>query len=128
MDAPLTTGRRDERLAVLKEWSWITDAPEDHDRLRLSDEYADWSWHARYCGGPFDFADEADFRRGIDLFVEMIRKRYNRARACTPLIARQQFAWRSMLYQLKANIDIAPIAEEEVKATGWDRSAYAGMS
>jgi hypothetical protein len=30
-----------------------------------------------------------------------------------------------MLYQLRANIEVAPIAEEEVKATGWDRSEYA---
>ncbi|MFO1096037.1 MAG: AarF/ABC1/UbiB kinase family protein [Planctomycetaceae bacterium] len=125
MDRPLTTGRGDERTAVLKEWSWISDAAEDADRLRLSDEFADWTWHARYCGGEFDFADEADFRRGIDLFVEMVRKRYNRARPCTPVIARQQFAWRAMLYQLKARIDVAPIAEEEVRATGWDRSDYA---
>jgi predicted unusual protein kinase regulating ubiquinone biosynthesis (AarF/ABC1/UbiB family) len=125
MDRPLTTGNREERIACLKEWSWITDAPEERDRIRVSDEYADWSWRARYYGGPFDFADEADFRRGIDLFVEMLRKRYNRARPCTPMIARQQFAWRSMLYQLQANVDIAPIAEEEVKATGWDRSEYA---
>jgi aarF domain-containing kinase len=125
MDRPLTTGNRDERIACLKEWSWIGDGPEDHDRVRVSDEYADWSWQARYCGGEFDFADEADFRRGIDLFVEMVRKRYNRARPCTPMIARQQFGWRSVLYQLKANIDVAEIAEEEVKATGWDRSEYA---
>lgn len=126
MDRPLTTGRRDERIASLKEWSWIGDGPEDADRLRLSDEYADWCWRARYCGGAFDFSDEADFRRGIDLFVEMVRKRYNRARPCTPIIARQQFGWRSMLYQLKANVDIAPIAEEEIKITSWDRSDYAG--
>ena len=30
-----------------------------------------------------------------------------------------------MLYQLKAKINIRDIAEEEVKATGWDRSEYA---
>jgi predicted unusual protein kinase regulating ubiquinone biosynthesis (AarF/ABC1/UbiB family) len=125
MDRPLTTGRRDDRIASMKEWSWISDEPEDADRLRLSDEYADWSWQSRYCGGEFDFGNEADFRRGIDLFVEMVRKRYNRARPCTPMIARQQFGWSSMLYQLKAKIDVAPIAEEEVKATGWDRSEYA---
>jgi hypothetical protein len=126
MDRPLTTGERDERIASLKEWSWIGDGPEDADRLRVSDEYADWCWRSRYCGGAFDFSDEVDFRRGIDLFVEMVRKRYNRSRPCTPMIARQQFGWRSMLYQLKANVDIAPIAEEEIKVTGWDRSAYAG--
>ena len=29
-------------------------------------------------------------------------------------MARQQLAWRAMLYRLKAKFDIAPIAEEEV--------------
>ena len=125
MDRPLTTGNRQDLSACQREWCWISDAPEEQERLRLAEEFADWNWHSRYCGGAFDFADEADFRRGIDLFIETIRKRYNRARPCTPMIARQIFAWRSMLYQLRANIDVAPIAEEEVKATGWDRSEYA---
>ena len=73
----------------------------------------------------FDFGDEADFRRGIDLFTAMVAKRYNRARPCTPVICREQFGWRAMLYRLRAKIDIRPLAEEEVKATGWDRSDYA---
>ena len=60
------------------------------------------------------------------MFVEMVRKRYSRARPCTPMMARQQMAWRAILYRLRARIDIAPIAEEEVRATGWDRSDYAG--
>jgi len=125
MDRPLTTGRRDERIAVLKEWSWIGDDPADAERLRLMDEYTDWSWRARYCGCEFDYGDQADLRRGIDLFVEMVRKRYSRARPCTPMIARQYLGSRGMLYRLGAKVDIAPIAEEEVKATGWDRSDYA---
>jgi aarF domain-containing kinase len=123
IDRPITTGKREDRRAVMKEWSWISD--DEQDRLRLSDEYADWCWRARYHGGAFDFGDESDFRRGIDLFVQMVRKRYNRARPSTPIIARQQFAMRAVLYRLKANIDIAPLAEEEVRATGWDRSDYA---
>ena len=125
MDRPLTTGRREDREAVMKEWSWIGDEPAEQDRLRLTEQFSDWSWRPRYCGGVFDFGDEADFRRGIDLFVEMLRKRYNRARPSTPIMARQQFAMRAMLYRLRAKIDIAPIAEEEVRATGWDRSNYA---
>jgi len=125
MDRPLTTGRRDERIAFMKDWSWITDDPADHDRQQLTNAYADWSWRPHYCGGEFDFGDHADFRRGIDLFIEMVRKRYNRARPCTPILARQHLGWRAMLYQLRAKVDIVPIAEEEVKATGWDRSDYA---
>jgi hypothetical protein len=31
----------------------------------------------------------------------------------------------SMLYRLKAKIDMREIAEQEIKATGWDRSDYA---
>jgi hypothetical protein len=30
-----------------------------------------------------------------------------------------------VLYLLKAEINVSEIAEEEVKATGWDRSDYA---
>ena len=125
MDRALTTGRREDRLAALKEWSWLTDDPADADCLRLYDAYADWCWRCRYWGGPFDFSDEADFRHGIDLFTQMMAKRYSRGRPCTPVIARQCFGSRALLYRLKANLDIRPIAEEEVKATGWDRREYA---
>ena len=54
----------------------------------------------------------------------MAAKRYSRARPCTPVISRQYFGLRSMLYRLKAKIDVRPICEEEIKATGWDRSDY----
>jgi aarF domain-containing kinase len=124
-DRALTTGRREDRIAAVKEWSYITNDPADADYLRLCDEFSDWCWRCRYWGGPFDFGDEADFRRGFELFTEMVRKRYSRARPLTPVIARRNFGVRSMLYRLKAKIDIRPIAEEEVKATGWDRSGYA---
>jgi aarF domain-containing kinase len=122
IDRPLTTGLKEDRLPVLQEWSDIRD--DETERLRLSDEYAQWSWMARYRGGEYDFADEAEFRHGINLFTEMVRKRYSRARPNTPTIARGQFAWRAVLFQLRAKFDIRAIAEEEVLATGWDRSDY----
>jgi predicted unusual protein kinase regulating ubiquinone biosynthesis (AarF/ABC1/UbiB family) len=125
MDRALTTGRREDRIEALKEWSWIGDDPAEEDRIRLTEQFADWSWQSRYCGGAYDFSDTDDFRRGIDIFVEMVRKRYSRAQPCTPVMARQQMGWRAILYRLRAKVDVAQIAEEEVRATGWDRSGYA---
>jgi predicted unusual protein kinase regulating ubiquinone biosynthesis (AarF/ABC1/UbiB family) len=124
LDRPMTTGRQDDRIAQIKEWNYIRD--DEVDRLRVCDEYAQWCWLCRYHGGEYDFGDEAEMRRGIGLFTEMIRKRYTRARSNAPAIARLNFGVRAILYQLKARIDIRSIAEEEVKATGWDRSDYAG--
>ena len=128
MDRAVTTGRRDDRIAVIKDWHSIGDSPRELERLRLSEEFADWNWRARYCGGEFDFGDEADFREGIDLFIEMFRRRYNRGPSCGPVIAREMFGWHSILYRLKAKIDVAEIAESEIGATGWDRSDYVHLA
>jgi hypothetical protein len=38
------------------------------------------------------------------------------------------FGMWSLMYRLKAKIDVRAIAEEEVKATGWDRSDYAARA
>jgi predicted unusual protein kinase regulating ubiquinone biosynthesis (AarF/ABC1/UbiB family) len=124
MDRPLTTGRPEDLRAAMKEWSWISDDPADSERLKVSEKFADWNWRSRFCYCEFDFGDEADFREGVDLFIEMVRKRYSRSRACTPVIARQNFGLRSIFYKLKAKFEVAPLAEEEVRATGWDRSDY----
>jgi predicted unusual protein kinase regulating ubiquinone biosynthesis (AarF/ABC1/UbiB family) len=127
IDRAQTTGWREDRIAALKEWHYISDSAEDEDRLRLADAMADWTWRPRYYGGEFDFGDEAEFRRGIDLMFEHMRRRYTRAQSCMASVSRANSGFRAVLYQLRAKIDIAPIAEEEVRATGWDRSDYARM-
>jgi hypothetical protein len=123
MDKPLTTGRREDIMESVREWNGIRD--DEPDRMRLCVEFSEWCWMSRYRGGEYDFSNEAEFRQGIDLFVEMVRKRYTRSRPNTPCIARCQFGWRSVLYQLKARVDVRAIADDEVRATGWDRSEYA---
>jgi predicted unusual protein kinase regulating ubiquinone biosynthesis (AarF/ABC1/UbiB family) len=123
IDRAITTGRLEDRVTAMKEWSWIGDT--ETERLRLAEQFADWQWRSRSDAREFDFSDEANFRRGVDLFLEMLRKRYSRSRPCTPSIARQSFGLLSLLYQLRAKINIARIAETEVRATGWDRSDYA---
>ncbi len=124
IDRALTTGRVEDRILANKLWCELTDEECDSERMRLIDQWADWCWRPRYCGGEFDFGDEADFRQGVDAFAKVIARRYGRAKPCTPVIARSHFGWRSLLYRLGAKLDIRALAEEEVKAAGWDRSDY----
>jgi hypothetical protein len=65
MDKAITTGRREDRLPILKQWSDIRD--DETERLRLSDEFAD-GWRPR-CSGGIRFRRRY-FRRGIDLFTK----------------------------------------------------------
>ena len=125
IDRPQTTGRRDERMQVMKKWNSIGDGPDEEERLRLTEQLCDWFWRCRYCGGEFDFGDEADFRRGVDLMVQMGRKRCTRGERYQLVIAKQTFGIRSILYRLKAKIDVKPLAEADIHLTGWDRSEYA---
>jgi hypothetical protein len=125
IDRPQTTGRADDRVAAMKRFHDIGDEPDYRELLRLTCDLCDWFWKCRYYGGEFDFGDEADFRRGVDLMVEIGRKRYTRGCPCQPVIARQTFGIRSILYRLKAKLDVKPIAEADIAMTGWDRSEYA---
>ena len=127
IDRPQTTGRREDRITAMKLWHGISDDPAHQDWLRLTEELCDWFWKCRYGRGEFDFGDEADFRHGVDLMVQIARKRYSRGRPYQPVIAKQTFGIRSLLYRLKAKIDVTPLAEEDVRLTGWDRSDYAPM-
>jgi aarF domain-containing kinase len=118
IDRALRTGRRNDRIAALKEWLWIGDDPADAERLRLCEEFTAWAWRSRYEEGTFDFGDEGDFRRGLELSTELVLRRYSPGRPCTGVIIRQDFGVRSLLYRLKARIDVRVIADEEARSHG----------
>lgn len=125
VDRAITTGRHEDRIAALKAWDWIEDSEAKQEYLRNVERFTDWQWRSRSDATDFDFGDEADFRKGIDMFVEMVRRRYSSSRPCTPAMTRQFFGWRALLYRLRAKINVSEIAEQEVRATGWNRSEYA---
>jgi aarF domain-containing kinase len=128
IDRPQTTGRRDERMHAMKRWNSIGEGPAEEERLRLTEQLCDWFWRCRYYGGEFDFGDEADFRRGVAIMVQMGRKRHTRGERYQLVIAKQTFGIRSILYRLKAKLDVKPLAEADIAMTGWDRSEYASSS
>jgi len=97
----------------------------EQDRLRVSDELADWTWTCRYCGGEFDFSDEADFRRGVDCLCRWPGKRYTLSRPARhrlPGVIRLAIGCTTTEGEVRRRGDCG---EEEVRAAGWDRSDYA---
>lgn len=122
MDRAEKTGNAADVAAAVKEWQSITDDVADAERLRLSVEVVQWTFRSRTEGGEFDFGDEADFRHGIDLMARIARKRYCRAHRCSLAVSRHNFGFRSILYRLKARINLQAIAKEEMKATGWEHN------
>ena len=125
MDKGFSTGVQADRINAIKEWSWIDDDPADVEPLRLLEQFSDWTWRSRYTSGEFDFSNEAEFKHGMDLFLKILRTRFARGRSQALSINRMNFGLLSLLYRLKAKVAVLPIAEHEVRATGWDRSEYA---
>jgi predicted unusual protein kinase regulating ubiquinone biosynthesis (AarF/ABC1/UbiB family) len=114
----MTSGNRDDRIELIKQWCPIGDGPDDQERLRVLELYVDWLWRPRYVGGVYDYGDEAEFRRGIDLFVEVGRKRCDINRSAKLMLLRHQWTLRALLKRLGAKVDVAPIAEKEVRSAG----------
>src|SRR5262249_1424498 len=103
----------------------ISDPVAERDRFELCEELTYAIYHPRFFDGEFDFGDERQFRRLCDLFVEVAGKRYTRAHPSTPIAVRVEFGYRSMLYRLKAKVNVRELAEREMHAAGWDRRDYA---
>ncbi len=121
----MTTGDENDIRNVMIEWGGLTADPKDADQLRCYYEFGRLCWEPYYTPGPYDFSNEAKLRRGVDLFVEMAKKRYVRNHASNLMQFRWQCGTWTLLYRLGACIDATPIIEDEVGAAGWDRSAFA---
>jgi predicted unusual protein kinase regulating ubiquinone biosynthesis (AarF/ABC1/UbiB family) len=109
----------DLRRCVLRSIDRSEDGPVDEDHLRLVEALARWEWRP-LRGGVFDFGDGGQMREGVDIFREMVRKRYTRGMPEVVLIARMQFGSRGLLYRLRARVDGQAIDREEVPVTGWE--------
>ncbi len=123
MDRPMTTGRREDRIAVMKEWSQIGDDPADADRLRLTDEYADWTWRCATSEANSTLAMKPTF-----VTASIFSWRWSGSATAARNHARRRWrgsTWRRGInYRLGARVEVASIMEAEVRAAGWDRSDY----
>jgi hypothetical protein len=63
--------------------------------------------------GPFDFGDGTHLQRGIDWFTRVVRKRYTKGHPTYIYFFRSVFGLKSVLYRLRAQVDVKAVMETE---------------
>ncbi len=81
----------------------------DEERLSLMQAWCEWSWEPLLHDGPFDFRDGAYLQRGIDLYCEVVRRRYVRSQPLNTWMTRQFLGLRLLLHRLGARVDMNAI-------------------
>jgi len=85
----------------------------DEERMKVLTQMCDWAWEPVVHEGPFDFSDPEYFRRGMEMYVEIIRRRYTRARPANTWLFKAIFGLRAMLHRLKACVDLGAVYRAE---------------
>lgn len=93
----------------------LYDNPEEMEpeRLEVVGRGALWQMEPWLTEGLFDFGDEEFFRRGIDSFLEVMRRRYDRGKPLYIWTNRFILGARGITFRLKGRCDFRKIYEEE---------------
>jgi predicted unusual protein kinase regulating ubiquinone biosynthesis (AarF/ABC1/UbiB family) len=109
----------DLRRCILCSIDLSEEKVKDEDHVRLVEALARWEWRP-FWEDVFDYGDGRQLREGVDIFREMVRKRYTRGMPEVVLIARLNFAVRGLLYRLRSRVSARAINREELPVTGWE--------
>ena len=109
----------------VRDWCEISgDTPADQERLQLCMEWAECDWKPRLQDGPFDYGSADELRQFVNKFIQLARSRHTCGQSSTAILSRNDLAYRGLLYRLGAKIDIHPIRDQEVLATGWEHTRH----
>lgn len=115
----MQTGSREDLAAFAKDWCDISDEPSDRDRFERIMAYYEHISKPFLEPGIYDYSNADNLRRSLRMVGELTQKRYTRSHRMTLLTTRFEYAHKTIHYRLGAKIDVHPIRDEEVKATGW---------
>jgi predicted unusual protein kinase regulating ubiquinone biosynthesis (AarF/ABC1/UbiB family) len=117
-------GGGDDLVRVLRASLGLVEGQElDPELMSRNLAFGRWLWRPYLHDGPFDFADPAYIREGVDHVTAI-----GRARIPTPwlpmnaFITRWAFGTSAMLYRLRARVDTRAIFLRERVAAGWGRA------
>ncbi len=85
----------------------------DDARMKVITDWCEWAWEPLVHEGPFDFGNRGYFRRGVELYGELMRRRYTRSRPVNTWMSKSIYGMRAMLCRLKARVDLKAIHRKE---------------
>jgi predicted unusual protein kinase regulating ubiquinone biosynthesis (AarF/ABC1/UbiB family) len=85
----------------------------EKDRIDLMIAWYDWICEPLLTPEPFDFSQESYFRRGMDLWRALLRRRYVRTLPVNTWLTKSFVGLRAMLYRLGARVPLGRIMREE---------------
>ena len=85
----------------------------EDERLKILRNHLRWQLRPCLHNGPFDFSDENFFREGVDLQMQLFRKRFTRGAPINIWSTRFLFGFRAVAYKLRGKCNLKRIIEQE---------------
>ena len=119
MEKAVQSSRKAVRQALIRSGDMTLKQQDEPDRMRLLEEFIAWIWEPVLHEGPFDFGNPDYFQQGVELFGEVLLRRYVRSLPINIWLDKNFFGIRAMLSHLKARVDLGAVfrAETTVEIT-----------
>ncbi len=103
----------DVRNSILRAGDLTPRQAKNEKRVRTLRQWAEWVWEPMLHEGPFDFGDPAYFRRGCEVYGEIVKRRYVRSIPLNTWLAKSFIGLRAILTRLRARVDLRSIWKQE---------------
>src|SRR5215471_7551704 len=110
------SGRPEVLLELFRRGANLEDDDfENQEHIKLLEESYKWTCEPIQHEGPFDFGNVEHLRRGTQLVIGLVRKRYTRFHPMYVYFNRSVFGLRALLYRLRAHVDVKALHRQEAR-------------
>lgn len=103
--------------AVIRAGDLTPRQAKDDKRIKVLREWAEWVWMPMVHDGAFDFGNPDYFKRGTELYGELMRRRYVRSLPVNIWLSRCFYGVRALLARLRAHVDMRAVWKQETTVT-----------
>ncbi len=107
------SSREAVRHAIIRAAEMTPKQQDEPERMHLLEQFCDWVWEPLLHEGPFDFGNPDYFQRGVEIFGEVLQRRYVRSHPINIWLDKNFFGIRAMLAHLKARVDLGAVCRAE---------------